>query len=157
LATDDRVYVRLSTRANALSTRINARPRQELSGLRVIKRGRLGVVLAVGPTLDNVLRACEQIDVTVLYAATVRPFDATGLRSEVLAADRAAVVLVEPYLAGTSAHLAGAALADVPHRIRALGVRRDAELRAYGQPTDHDALHGLDAAGILAEVRRVLA
>jgi transketolase len=150
LAADDRVYVRLSTRTNA-------RPQRDLSGFRVLKRGRLGVVVAVGPTLDNVLRACQQTDVTVLYAATVRPFDAAGLRSAVRAADRAAVVLVEPYLAGTSAHLVSAALSDVPHRIRSLGVRRDAELRAYGQPSDHDALHGLDAAGILAEVRGVLA
>jgi transketolase len=102
--------------------------------------------------LGTVLRATEQADVTVLYAATVRPFDHAGLRAAVLAADRPAVVLAEPYLAGTSAHLASAALSDVPHLIRSLGVRRDVELRAYGEPADHDALHGLDVASIAAEV-----
>ncbi|GLY67327.1 transketolase [Amycolatopsis taiwanensis] len=145
LAGDGRVYVRLSSRANA-------RPQPDLSGFQVLKRGRLGVVLAVGPMLDNVLHATRQADVTVLYAATVRPFDQATLRSAVLEADRAAVVLVEPYLAGTSVHLVNEALSDIPHQVRSLGVRRDVELRAYGEPADHDALHGLDVASIEAKV-----
>ncbi len=56
-------------------------------------------------------------------------------------------MLVEPWLAGTSAHVVGDALRDVPHRLLALGVARD-ELRRYGTPADHIAAHGLDAAGI---------
>ena len=52
-----------------------------------------------GPVLDAVLAATEGLDVNVLYANTVRPFDSRGLR-EVLAAPD--VVLVEPWLAGTS-------------------------------------------------------
>lgn len=145
LADDGRVYVRLSNQANA-------RPQAAIPGFQVVQRGRRGVVLAVGPMLDNVLGATRQADVTVLYTATVRPFDQAGLRSAVLAADNAAVVLVEPYLAGTSAHLVNTALSDVPHVIRSLGVRRDVEQRAYGEPADHDALHGLDTASIAAEV-----
>jgi transketolase len=60
---------------------------------------------------------------------------------------------VEPYLAGTSAHEVAHALEDVPHRLRSLGVRRDVEVRAYGTAADHDAIHGLDAAGIAESVR----
>ena len=146
LAADGRAYVRLSSRTNAS-------PLIGRSGFHVVKQGRSGVLLAVGPTLDAALRATEQTDMTVLYTATVRPFDEAGLRSAVLAADRADVIVVEPYLAGTSAHLVSAALSDIPHRIRSLGVRRDVEIRAYGDPADHDALHGLDAASIRALVR----
>lgn len=148
LAGDDRVYVRLSARANASPV--------PGSGVRVLRSGRRGVVLAVGPTLDAVLTATATLDVTVAYTATARPLDGAGLRSAVLAANRGDVIVVEPYLAGTSAHLVNAALEDVPHRVRSLGVSREHELRMYGTPEDHDLVHGLDAAGIAASIRGFL-
>jgi transketolase len=57
------------------------------------------------------------------------------------------VVLVEPYLAGTSAGAVTEALSDVPHRVLGLGVGR-AELRKYGTMAEHIAAHGLDPAGL---------
>jgi transketolase len=99
--------------------------------------------------LDPVLDAVADLDVTVVYATTVRPFDGEGLRS--LAASSGSVVLVEPYLAGTSAHVVSEALASRPHRLLSLGVRRG-ELRRYGTPADHARLQGLDAAGIRRSV-----
>ncbi|ONI88526.1 transketolase [Saccharothrix sp. ALI-22-I] len=148
LAGDDRIYVRLSLRHNAA-------PHPVIEGFTEVRRGRQGVVVAVGPMLDTVLEASRDVDVTVLYATTVRPFDAAGLQAAVHRADQADVLLVEPYLEGTSAHLAAEALADVPHRLRSLGVRRDAELRAYGTAEDHDSAHDLDVLGIAAAVRRM--
>jgi transketolase len=124
--------------------------------VRIVRQGRRGVVLAVGPVLDRVLAATATMDVAVAYTSTARPLDGIGLRAAVLAADRADVVLVEPYLAGTSAYLVNAALDDIPHRLRSLGVGREFELRMYGTPEDHDAAHGLDAAGIAAAVRSFL-
>ncbi|RSS61336.1 transketolase [Streptomyces sp. WAC07061] len=139
-AGDDRVYVRLSQQSNAAP-----RPLGDLR-FQTVREGRAGVVLAVGPLLDNVLAATEGLDVTVLYAATVRPFDDAALRA---AAGRASadVVLVEPYLAGTSAAAAGQALVDLPHRVLPLGVGR-AELRRYGTIDEHTAAHGLDAGSL---------
>jgi transketolase len=113
-------------------------------GLHVVRRGGGATVIALGPVLDDVLEAVAGRDVTVLYASTVRPFDGRGLRAALATPD---VVLVEPWLAGTSAHAVGDALRDMPHRLLALGVARD-ELRRYGTPADHIAAHGLDAAGI---------
>ncbi|WP_412076104.1 transketolase family protein [Streptomyces xanthophaeus] len=135
-AGDDKVYVRLSQQSNAA-----ARP---VRGLRfqTVREGRAGVVVAVGPLLDNVLAATEGLDVTVLYAPTVRPFDDAALQ-EAVGRARADVVLVEPYLAGTSTTAAGGALAELPHRILGLGVGR-AELRRYGTIDEHTAAHGLD-------------
>ncbi|MEU5692590.1 transketolase [Actinosynnema sp. NPDC020468] len=147
LAADDRVYIRLSTRENDA-------PHPVIEGLTEVRTGSRGVVVAVGPALRNVLEATAGADVTVLYATTVRPFDADGLRRAV-ARSRPDVLLVEPYLEGTSARLVSEALADTPHRLRSLGVRRDAELRAYGTPEDHDSAHELDALGIAAAVRRM--
>lgn len=45
--------------------------------------------------------ATEGLDVTVLYATTVRPLDTAALRRATETAGTG-VVLVEPYLAGTS-------------------------------------------------------
>ena len=104
-------------------------------------------MIAVGPMLDPVLSAVADLDVTVAYATTVRPFDADGLRA--LTGD--AVVLVEPYLAGTSARVVAEALEERPHRLLSLGVRRT-EVRRYGTPEDHARLHGLDPAGLRASV-----
>ncbi len=144
LAGDGRVYVRLSARENESP--------YPVGGFTLVRKGSCGVVLAVGPTLDPVLAATSTLDVSVLYASTVRPFDHAGLRAAVGAASPD-VVLVEPYLAGTSAYQVGEALTYVPHRLRSLGVRRDLEVRANGKAADHDAVHGLDAAGIAAAVR----
>jgi len=135
-AGDDKVYVRLSVQSNAEALPLDG------ARFRTVREGRSGVVVAVGPMLDAVLAATQGLDVTVLYATTVRPFDADALR----AATRAAgtdVVLVEPYLAGTSTTAANDALADVPHRVLGLGVGR-AELRRYGTVADHLTAHGLD-------------
>jgi transketolase len=118
------------------------------AGFHVVRRGSAATVIALGPILDEVLAATADRDVTVLYSSTVRPFDAAGLRATLGTPE---VVLVEPWLAGTSAHQVAAALRDVPHRLLALGVGRT-ELRRYGTPEDHVAAHGLDAAGIRASL-----
>jgi transketolase len=139
-------YLRLSSGGNA-----QARPVS--SSLQVARSGRRAVVVAVGPMLSPVLSAVADLDVTVAYATTVRPFDSSGLLS--LEGSSGAVVLVEPYLAGTSAFAVSAALASRPHRLLSLGVQRT-ELRRYGTPADHASAHGLDAAGIRRSVTRFL-
>jgi len=114
------------------------------AGLHVVRRGSGATVVALGPVLDEVLAATAERDVTVLYAHSVRPFDEATLRALLTTPD---VVLVEPWLAGTSARNIADALRDRPHRLLALGTRR-MELRHYGTPAEHQRAHGLDAAGI---------
>lgn len=150
-AGNDRVYVRLSIQTNPEPQDLDP-----LGRLTVLKSGRRGVVLAVGPMLGRVLAATEDLDVTVAYTATVRPLDLVGLRTAVLAADRPDVVVVEPYLAGTSAHLVNTALEDLPHRVRSMGVGRDDELRRYGSAFALNAAHGLDANGISTSIKEFL-
>ncbi|MEV5972332.1 transketolase C-terminal domain-containing protein [Streptomyces sp. NPDC051921] len=147
-AGDGSVYVRLSVHANA-----SAYPLAR-SGFTVVREGSRGVVVAVGPMLDNVLAATEGLDVTVLYATTVRPFDGATLRRAAAGA-RPDVVLVEPYLAGTSTGAANDALAEVPHRVLGLGIGR-AELRRYGTIEEHLAGQGLDPAALRARISTFL-
>ncbi|KOU55517.1 transketolase [Streptomyces sp. MMG1533] len=139
-AGDDKVYVRLSVQANRDALPVDG------ERFRTVREGGSGVVVAIGPVLDAVLAAVAGLDVTVLYATTVRPFDAAALRraTETAGAD---VVLVEPYLAGTSTAAANDALADVPHRVLGLGVGRR-ELRRYGRVEEHAAAHGLEARSL---------
>ncbi|WP_369174725.1 transketolase [Streptomyces sp. R28] len=109
-----RTYVHLSGESNA-------EPHGLKEGFELVREGLGGVVLAVGATLDPVLRATEGFDLAVLYAATVRPFDEVALRTAVLAADHADVILVEPGLSGLSAQQVARTLIHVPHRLLALG------------------------------------
>jgi transketolase len=146
LAGNDRVYIRMSEELNTV--------RAEGERVNVIRSGSQDApfVLAVGPTLSPALEATAELDVTVAYLSRVRPFDAHGLAKAVTGTD---VVLVEPYLAGTSSAEVARALADRPHRLLALGVQ-NVELRRYGTGRDHRAAHGLDAAGIRRSLEEFL-
>jgi transketolase len=142
---DEPVYLRLAGEENSRAHSAGGR-------LLPLRRGRAATVVAVGPMLDPVLAATEGLDVTVAYTHTPRPFDGAGLRD--LAGD--AVVLVEPYLAGTSSRLVAEALPDRPHRLLALGVGR-ADPRDYGTVADHAARHGLDPAALRRRITAFLA
>ena len=140
-----RSYVRLSGEENAEAITVTP------GRMRIIRRGELGTVVAVGPLLSPTLEAVRGIDVTVLYATTVRPFDAETF----MAVAGRDVILVEPYVAGTSAATVSRLLTQRPHRLLALGVE-PIELRRYGRPSDHQRAHGLDAAGLRARIERFL-
>ena len=144
--TDERVYLRLSEQSNRLARPITP------GRLYVERRGCDATIIAAGPLLDATLEATADLDVTVLYMTTARPFDADTLHAS-LAGDL--VVLVEPYQTGTSSGEVAAALADIPHRIAAIGVP-NVEHRKYGTWQEHNAAHGLDARGIRARILRAL-
>ncbi|SCL15354.1 transketolase [Micromonospora rhizosphaerae] len=147
VAGDGSAYLRLSTQSND-------RARGNDGSLQVVRDAGPGapLLVAVGPLLGQALAAVAGLPVTVAYTHRPRPFDTAGLRA--LAGTE--VILVEPYLAGTSARVVGAALADRPHRLLTLGVGRE-ELRRYGSPEDHTRWHGLDAAGLRRSVDAFLA
>ncbi|HZC25792.1 MAG TPA: transketolase [Actinopolymorphaceae bacterium] len=152
---DRPAYVRLSSSSNA-----DAHHPATPGALTILRTGRRAVVLVVGPLLDPVLEATRDIDVTVAYASTVRPLDLAGLRQAAAATvegthEPVSVVLVEPYLAATSARLVGEAFVDRPHRLLSLGVDR-IEARRYGSPADHDTLYGLDPTGLRGSITAFL-
>lgn len=145
VASDESVYLRLSLRRNKNA---HAGPDGKLA---VLRTGTAATVVAVGPMLDNVIAATQGMDVTIAYAATVRPFDTATLRE--LGNDT--IAIVEPYLAGTSDWVIGAAFSDRPHRLLSLGVGHH-DLHRFGTPGDHDAWHRLDPAGIKADLERFI-
>ena len=127
--------------------RPTARPREVGDGqLQVLRRrpARRATVIAVGPMADRTLAATEGLDVTVLYAATVRPFDA-GLARQPRRA-RGGAGRAVPGAARLLVRSAGCSPTSGTG-CSALGVSRR-ELRRYGTVADHDQLHGLDVAGL---------
>ncbi len=137
------------------SSATNQRPMDVVPGrLAVVRRGVDATIVAVGPTLDRTLRAVDDLDVTVLYATSIEPFDAQTLVSVVGA--RPLVIMVEPWYRGTMTATIAEALSPVPSRIVSIGVPKRFPT-AYGSPAEHDAANGLDERGIRRQVEEALA
>jgi transketolase len=138
---DESVYIRLSEATNE-------RPYETHGALQPIRTGARGLVIAVGPMLAPLLAATDGLDVTVAYTNTPRPWDDDGTRQ---LATAEFVAVVEPYLAGTSAHAVSHALRDRPHRLLSLGASRH-DTHRYGTREDHDRANGLDPASLRAAI-----
>ncbi len=113
--------------------------------LEVVRRGARATVLAVGPLLSRTLAACEGLDVSVLYTASVAPFDAAGLAAAV--GEDPLVIAVEPFYEGTVLPALAGALRHVPARFASVGVPRRF-ITSYGTAEEHDRELGMDVAGI---------
>jgi transketolase len=143
---DRLTYLRTQERGNACARDV------EFGRLLVERRGSRGTVIAVGPMLDRVLEAADGLDVTVLYATTLAPFDAATLRAELTGAR---VITVEPTWQGTLTATVSQALEGIPVGLASIGVPGRV-LRDYGSADEHDRTLGLDVAGIGAQLRRLL-
>lgn len=141
------VYIRMSSQSNRVA--------RSTTGIDVVRNGsaNAAAVLAFGPALEPTLRATADLDVAVLYTSRVKPFDEVGLRQAVRGST---LIVVEPFLQGTTAGAVTAAFADRPMRIVHLGVK-DIELRRYGTVRDHLEAHELDAASLRRRVQSMLA
>ena len=141
-------YIRLSSTSNREPMEVAP---GRFTVLRRVSQPR-ATVIAVGPMLDPVLDAVSELEVDTVYATTVRPLDTEGLVSGVRSD---AVVIVEPYQAGTSTAEVMEVRAHRPTRVLALGVPRT-EHRKYGDANQHTQAFGLDAAGLRTSIRRFL-
>ncbi|EGK1568338.1 transketolase [Salmonella enterica] len=131
-------YIRLSTETNK-ETFWTGKDK-----FNILKIGKKGTIIAVGPVAEKVLAATQHLDLTVLYSAIIKPFDSETLRDTLSVPD---IAIVEPYLEGTSSHFISSTLSDIPHRILSIGVKID-ELRKFGTPEEHIKAHGLDVESI---------
>jgi transketolase len=114
--------------------------------LEVVREGSRATVVVVGPLLTRTLAACEGSDVSVLYTASVAPFDAGGL-----AGPEPLVIAVEPFYEGTLLPSLADALRHVPSRFASVGVPRRF-ITSYGTAEEHDRELGMDVAGIRRRV-----
>lgn len=142
-ANGEPTYVRASVSSNAEGRDVAP------GRIEVLHRGARATVLAFGPMLDRTLEACADLDVTVAYATSLRPFDAKGLAA--IAGDHPVVVTIEPFYEGSAAPVVTEALRLVPARFLSIGVPR-AFIHAYGSPSDLDADLDLDATRVRARI-----
>jgi transketolase len=141
-------YIRTSVQQNDASRMVR------FGNLHLEREGRDGVVVAVGPMLDRALAAVEDLDLTVLYATTVAPFDEETLRNALVEA-APDVILIEPYYEGGLVQDISRALRNIPTRIEAIGVPRRV-LERYGPPERLDREVGLTVDGIRTRITRLL-
>lgn len=139
-------YFRLSAKSNAESHEVT------FGNANVVKRGARGTVLAVGPMLDRVIEACDDLDVTILYYTTLAPFDQETLRANI---SGDALIVCEPYYSGACAADIAAALRKRPTAISYIGVPREFP-HHYGSGDDIDAFFQLTATDMRGQIKEAL-
>jgi transketolase len=140
-------YFRLSERENLKSYDV------EFGKANLIKKGKLATVVAVGPTLQNVILAVENLDVTVLYYTSLQPFDHEMLQKNFENSNK--VFVVEPFYAGTLASEVLQTVGSRPIALDFVGIPKKF-LNNYGSAEDHDKHIGLTAENIKSRLERFI-
>ena len=104
----------------------------------VLREGDDLTIVAVGPMLQPVLDATEDLDVTIVYCTTVKPFDVSYFE-----ALRNKVVIVEPYYSGPILNNLEQSLQGLNGNYKNIGVPNEF-IRKYGIKEDIDSMIGLD-------------
>ena len=108
-----------------------------------IKTGSKATIVCFGPILENVYRAINDLDVTILYYNTIWPFD----RKLVLDNFNQKLIICEPFYSGTVNHIFTDILSDKQYSITNISVPRKF-LRNYGTKDNHDTNLKLDTQSI---------
>lgn len=144
-ANDRPSYFRLSEEENATKIdNFDAKPQI------IRKKGSRALVMAVGPTLDRVLAACDHLEVDVGYLTTVIPV----LTEFWMALDYEIIIFVEPLYRGTIESVIREALISeiVGWKSCSIGIPVSF-VREYGSRNDLHEIVGLDATGINRQIK----
>lgn len=139
-------YFRISERINKTSYDVS------FGKAKVVQRGSLATVIAVGPMLDTVLKAVSGKDVTVLYYTTVAPFDAITLQENVQSNK---ILLCEPYYSGGLLVDIVASLPKKALQIDCIGVPKEF-LENYGTAEEHDQKIGLTPENVMYKLEKLI-
>lgn len=140
-------YFRLSTQCNKEDYKV------EFGKACIIKQGKSATIVAVGPTLDMVLEAVDDLDVTVLYYTTVEPFDRVTLRHN---CSSRKVLLCEPYYYGVLTTDVLESFEGEAVQITHVGVPHQF-MTSYGTKDQNDAEVGLSAKNIREKLTALIA
>lgn len=138
-------YFRLTEREN-----LNKIP-VKFGKANVIRKGKLGTVIAIGPLLDKVINATKNLDITVIYLTTIRPFDTETVKKNISGNK---VLICEPYYSGAITEDVIKS-SDKPLKIDFLGVPRKF-LTNYGTVAEHDENIGFTEKEIFNRTRNLI-
>lgn len=139
-------YFRLSEKGNVSPNEV------EFGKAFVLKKGPKATVIAVGPLLDDVISACTDIDVTVLYYTSLEPFDKKTLAQNCASGK---ILLCEPFYSGALDYDVISSLglknikmghAGVPHLF----------LTKYGNAQEHNCNIGLTPKNIRLKLKSLI-
>ena len=115
-----------------------------------VRNGSKNVIVAVGPILQSVLDAVDDIDINVIYCTTVKPFDNDSLKDFL----DEKIIIVEPFYNGTL-------LSNISNSIKksksihSIGLPTSF-ISKYGSKDDIDSLVGLDAMQIRKKILEII-
>jgi transketolase len=138
-------YFRLSERKNQNKFAVS------FGKAKVVKKGKSATVIAVGPLLDVVLSSVKDLDVTVIYITTIRPFDIETVRRNIVGGK---VMICEPYYSGALAESVLSA-SKKPLKIEFIGVPKEF-LTNYGTMEDHDQALGFTEKETFKKVKKLI-
>jgi transketolase len=118
----------------------------------LIKHGTKATVIAVGPLLDTVLEAALDLDVSILYYHSLRPFDHRTLKD---CAVSNKFLLCEPYYQGYLQSLVNETFQGEFLRIDSIGVPREFQTN-YGHVQTHNSNLGLTAKNIRSRIEDLI-
>lgn len=133
-------YYRLSETNNKKSYEI------EFGKNLILKEGSKLTIIAVGSMLQTVLEASKDLDVTIIYCTTVKPFDTKNLLIK-----NNKLLIVEPYYSGPILNNIELSLGGLKGSYTNIGVP-DNFIRKYGTKEEVDKLIGLDVATIKQKI-----
>lgn len=134
-------YYRISEYENKKSQTVT------LGKANLIKKGNIATIICVGNILQNVIDATEDIDVTILYYTTIKPFDSDILLKNF----NENIIIIEPYYEGGINYMVNKSLEGKKYKITNIGVPH-VFLKNYGKKSDHDENFKLNAEGIKNQI-----
>lgn len=140
-------YFRMTDHCNQLDCPV------EYGKATVLKRGSKGLVITAAETLDIVWQTAKDMDVTVLYYATIAPFDTATLREVYSSGD---IFVCSPFYEGSFSADIQKALEGKQFSIRECSVPLEI-IRNYGTKHDKDVYCGLTEENIKKELNQLFA
>lgn len=114
----------------------------------IIKKGKKATIICVGNMLDNVLKAAEELDVTILYYSTIAPFDYETLLNNF----NETIITIEPFYKGSLNHYINLSLQEHKYRLIDIGIDREF-LKHYGKKEEQDKYFKLDMNSIKNKIK----
>jgi len=139
-------YFRLSEHENKNNNKV------KYGKANLIKKGHSATIIVVGPILDYIIEATQNLDVTILYYTTINPFDKDTLAANT---NSEKIIVCEPYYYGVISTDIIEALNKKNINIKYIGVPHEF-LTNYGSYEDHREKLGFTVTSVEKQIKEYL-